>query len=118
MARTAAPPRISIPIDQAEFSSVERGAGQTKMRRMTKRPLPTQPSGRRPQTRADDPEPSLSDLLGDPVLHAVMARDGVGCADLVGAIDAARARLGLGPWQEAPCGPAAFAATLFAECRA
>jgi hypothetical protein len=43
-------------------------------------------------------EPELSDLIDDPVLHAVMARDGVGCADLVGAIDVARARLGLGPW--------------------
>jgi hypothetical protein len=52
-----------------------------------------------------DAEPSLSDLIDDPVLHAVMARDGIGCADLVGAIDLARARLGLGPWADAPCGP-------------
>jgi hypothetical protein len=43
-------------------------------------------------------EPELSELIDDPVLHAVMARDGIGCADLVGAIDVARARLGLGPW--------------------
>jgi hypothetical protein len=48
-------------------------------------------------SRADESEPTLSELIDDPVLHAVMARDGIGCADLVGAIDVARARLGLGP---------------------
>lgn len=61
------------------------------------------------RSRPFDAEPTLSELIDDPVLHAVMARDGVGCADLVGAIDTARARLGLGPWVEAPCGPAAGA---------
>jgi hypothetical protein len=49
-------------------------------------------------SRPDDAEPSLSDLIADPVLHAVMARDGIDCAELVSAIDAGRARLGLGPW--------------------
>ena len=59
------------------------------------------------RSRPDDGEPSLSDLIDDPVLRAVMARDGIDCTDLVSAIDIARARLGLGPWADAPCGPAA-----------
>ena len=53
--------------------------------------------------RLVDGEPTLSDLIDDPVLRAVMAGDGLGCTDLAGAIDTARARLGLGPWIEAPC---------------
>jgi hypothetical protein len=57
--------------------------------------------------RLDDFEPALSDLIDDPVLRAIMTRDGIDCIDLVSAIDVARARLGLGPWAEAPCGPAA-----------
>ena len=60
-------------------------------------------SSRRPRL-ADHAEPTLSELMDDPILRAVMARDGVECTDLVGAIDLARARLGLGPWIEAPCG--------------
>jgi hypothetical protein len=56
--------------------------------------------------RPFDAEPSLSELIDDPMVRAVMARDGVDCTDLVGAIDTARARLGLGPWIDAPCGPA------------
>jgi hypothetical protein len=52
-----------------------------------------------------DLEPTLSDLIDDPVLRAVMARDGLDCSDVVAAIDVGRARLGLGPWTDAPCGP-------------
>jgi hypothetical protein len=69
---------------------------------MTNRILRTQSRRSRPL----DAEPTLSDLIDDPILRAIMAGDGIGCADLVGAIDTARARLGLGPWIDAPCGPA------------
>jgi hypothetical protein len=68
------------------------------------------------RSRPDDGEPSLSDLIDDPVLHAVMVGDGVGCAELVSAIDVARARLGLGPWVDAPCEAADLAAARFAAC--
>jgi hypothetical protein len=61
------------------------------------------------KVRPLDAEPSLSELIDDPMVRAVMARDGVDCVDLVGAIDTARARLGLGPWIEAPCGPGSTA---------
>ena len=70
---------------------------------MTNRLLHAKPRRSRP----DDREPSLSELIDDPVLRSVMAGDGIDCTDLVAAIDTARARLGLGPWAEAPCGPAA-----------
>ena len=65
-----------------------------------------------PRVRADDPEPSLRELLGDPVLRVLMERDGVACADLLGAIDTARARLGL----VMPQAQAAVEAALCAEC--
>jgi hypothetical protein len=66
-----------------------------------------------PRVRADDPEPSLGELLGDPVLHLLMARDGVACADLLDIVDAARSRLGV----DAPRAQAVFEASLCAECR-
>ncbi len=47
------------------------------------------------RTHVHDPEPRLSDLLDDPVLQALMARDGVGRPALEALIDAARRRLGL-----------------------
>ncbi|HEX2114863.1 MAG TPA: hypothetical protein VHM01_10710 [Alphaproteobacteria bacterium] len=68
------------------------------------------------RSRQVDGEPSLAELIDDPVIHALMARDGVRCADLVGAIDVARARLGLGPWAEAPCGPGAVETRAIAGC--
>lgn len=40
-----------------------------------------------------DEEPSLDDLLDDPVTHAVMRRDRVSRAELLAHIAAARARL-------------------------
>ena len=40
-----------------------------------------------------DEEPSLDDLLDDPVTHAVMRRDSVSRAELLAHIAAARARL-------------------------
>ena len=79
---------------------------------MTSRILRTQ--SRRAQPI--DAEPTLSDLIDDPVMRAVMAGDGLGCTDLVGAIDTARARLGLGPWVEAPCGSAAAGGPSAACC--
>jgi len=88
-------------IDAAENSSVEAQRFRTQIGRMANRLLRTK---LRP-SRSDDGEPSLSDLIDDPVLRAVMARDGIDCTDLVSAIDVARARLGLGPWADAPCGP-------------
>ena len=38
-------------------------------------------------------EPSLAELLGDPVLHALLRRDGLSLGELEAAIAAARARL-------------------------
>ena len=42
-----------------------------------------------------DSEPALRDLLVDPLLRAMMARDGVDYPTLLALIDDARARLGL-----------------------
>ena len=47
------------------------------------------------KTSRDDPEPSLAELFDDPLLHAVMARDGVSRAHLEAVVDRARRRLGL-----------------------
>jgi hypothetical protein len=71
-------------------------------------------SRRNPKVRADDPEPSLDELLDDPVLQLLMARDGVARADLLEVIDDARSRLGIA----APTPALLFERTLFAECRA
>jgi hypothetical protein len=71
-------------------------------------------SRRNPKVRADDPEPSLAELLDDPVLQLLMARDGINRADLLDVIDTARARLGV--THETP--HFLFEKTLFAECRA
>jgi hypothetical protein len=60
-------------------------------------------------TRRDDPEPALEELLEDPVLHAVMARDGIDRATLDAVIADARRRLGR------PSAPIEQA--LLAECR-
>ena len=38
-------------------------------------------------------EPSVPDLLGDPVIHAVLRRDGLGLNDLLQAIAQGRSRL-------------------------
>jgi hypothetical protein len=38
-------------------------------------------------------EPALGELLGDPILHAVLRRDGLSLGDLEAAIAGARARL-------------------------
>jgi hypothetical protein len=103
---------MSISIGATENSSVEPRLFKTQIGCMANQHLRTQLR----QSRPDDGEPSLSDLIDDPVLRAVMARDGVGCADLVSAIDVARARLGLGPWADAPCGPAAVEASRLAAC--
>jgi hypothetical protein len=78
-------------IEAAENSLVELGDTAAHSSSMIKVNLP-------PSRNHSPSEPELSELIGDPVLQAVMARDGIGCADLVGAIDVARARLGLGPW--------------------
>jgi len=40
-----------------------------------------------------DAEPQLDELLADPVLHAVLRRDGLSLGDLEAAIAGARARL-------------------------
>jgi hypothetical protein len=67
-----------------------------------------QTAHRNPRVRADDPEPSINELLDDPVLQILMRRDGVAREDLLDLVDAARLRIDA----------AAFEATLFAECRA
>jgi hypothetical protein len=97
-------------INAAEISSVEARHSLPQSRAMATR------TSSRTRRQPADTEPSLSELIADPVLHAMMARDGIGCADLVGAIDVARARLGLGPWREAPCGPGADNAMPLAAC--
>jgi hypothetical protein len=48
-------------------------------------------------------EPVLSDLLADPVVHAVMHRDGVTTRELCNHIASARARLGFDPVGVGPC---------------
>lgn len=70
-----------------------------------------------PKVRADDPEPSIAELLDDPVLQILMARDGVRRGELLDIVDAARARLGIDTAMPA-ARRSAFEATLFAECRA
>lgn len=65
----------------------------------------------------DDCEPSLFELLDDPVIQAVMRRDGIDRAGLIDAIDGARARLGLPAVIDDESLPFQFEATLLAECR-
>lgn len=65
------------------------------------------------RTRREDPEPALEELLDDPVLHAVMARDGIDRATLEAVIADARRRLGPGRHHPAP-----GEESLLAECRA
>lgn len=48
-------------------------------------------------------EPSLVDLLADPVVHLVMRRDGVSMKELCNHIARARARLGFARFGEGPC---------------
>lgn len=50
------------------------------------------PAGNRRYRRLDG-EPTIRELLDDPVIEAVMARDGVARADLVLLIDEVRGRL-------------------------
>jgi hypothetical protein len=69
---------------------------------------------RNPRVRAADPEPSVNELLDDPVLQILMSRDGVGRDELLEIIDAARLRLGVADEASAVL----FERTLFAECRA
>jgi hypothetical protein len=73
-----------------------------------------EPSYRAFCTRREDPEPKLEELLDDPVLHAVMARDGIDRATLEAVIADARRRLGP---RRRP-GPGPVAQTLTAECLA
>jgi hypothetical protein len=42
-------------------------------------------------------EPALGELLDDPILHAVLRRDGISLGDLEAAIAGARARLAVAP---------------------
>jgi hypothetical protein len=46
-----------------------------------------------PSIHADDPEPSLDDLLRDPVLQGLLRSDGVSRADLLTLVTATRRRL-------------------------
>jgi hypothetical protein len=59
------------------------------------RRYPRRPLDRNPRVRCDDPEPSIRDLLADPVLQLLMARDRVECAQLLQIVKGARARLGV-----------------------
>jgi hypothetical protein len=48
-------------------------------------------------------EPALTELLADPVVHAVMRRDGVTTRELCNHIAGARVRLGFGIDAVGPC---------------
>lgn len=65
------------------------------------------------RTRREDPEPALEELLDDPVLHAVMARDGIDRATLEAVIADARRRLGPGRRH-----PTTAEKAVLAECHA
>jgi hypothetical protein len=65
-----------------------------------------------------DFEPSLHELLEDPVIQAVMRRDGLDRAALIAAIDEGRARLGLPSVVDDGSLPFQFEASVLAECRA
>lgn len=54
-----------------------------------------EPSSRATRSPSLEREPDLAELLHDPVLHALMARDGVDRATLEGVIADARQKLGL-----------------------
>jgi hypothetical protein len=45
--------------------------------------------------RAAGTEPTISEILVDPIVHLVMRRDGVAVSDVVGVLAAARASLGI-----------------------
>lgn len=64
-------------------------------------------------TDRDDPEPRLSDMLGDPTLHALMARDGIDRSSLERLIAVTRRRLRLPP---SPAPAKVFESALLAEC--
>ena len=68
-------------------------------------------------TIPNDREPSLYELLGDPVIHAVMRRDRIDRAALIEAIDRGRERLGLPAVIEDETLPFQFEASVHAECR-
>lgn len=46
-----------------------------------------------PAIRADDPEPSVYELLDDPVMKLIMRRDGIHRTELLFLIEVARMRL-------------------------
>ena len=50
-----------------------------------------------------DREPTLVDVLADPLVHLVMRRDGVSMKELCNHIATARARLGFAKFGEGPC---------------
>ena len=52
-------------------------------------------SHRSPRTHVHDPEPRLRDMLDDPTLQTLMARDGIERPALEALIAATRRRLGL-----------------------
>jgi hypothetical protein len=60
-----------------------------------------------------DAEPDLNELLNDPTLITLMARDGVDRHSLERLIRSTRSRLGL----VHPSAASLFEASLFAECR-
>ncbi len=69
---------------------------------------------RRFETSRHDPEPTVAELLDDPVIHILMKRDGVDRAALEAVIRQGRERLGL----EAQPAPTPFEANVLAECGA
>lgn len=66
-----------------------------------------------PTVRADDPEPSLRELLDDPLLMLVLRSDRLRRADLLAVIELAQRRLGRGLASRA-----AHGRTVCAECPA
>ena len=47
-----------------------------------------------PSVHADDPEPSLDELLRDPVFQGLLRSDGISKAELLNLVSATRRRLG------------------------
>lgn len=53
-----------------------------------------------PGIRADDPEPSVYELLNDPVMKLVMKRDGIHRTELLFLVEVARMRLRARPMRD------------------
>ncbi|MEO3429022.1 hypothetical protein AAFN88_09215 [Pelagibius sp. CAU 1746] len=78
-------------------TAARRPAVSVAQREPARRERPgAEPPGRKPQGETADwivGEPSVEDLLRDPLIHAVLRRDGLGLQDLLQAVALGRSRL-------------------------